>query len=513
MPCTSAVHVCATGRWALPRAPGAAIAWTCCAPHRGGGDSAHSCWSPAARRRDRWWRDEVAPWPTTSPLRGVRVTVLKHGEVTSGTTGRHHGLLHSGARYAVADADVRRRVRHREPDPAHGSRRAPLSSTTACSWLSPTRTWRTCRASSRRATRAASPPRCSPPRRRCAANPASTRTSTGGRPIPDGTMDAMRLPLRFFATAQQHGAVIRTYTQVVGLRRSDGTVTGVEYRDDVTGEEGRISADLVVNATGPWAQRIADMAGVEVPVRCSPGVLVAVQAARTPWWSTGCTNPATATSSSRGRGLCVIGTSSWVVDDPDELHLPEDHIRTMITEGSKLVPAVGPRRAAGGLVGGPAVDRRRRQPDGPRALTHLQVLRPRRARRRGERSVTISGGKATTLRAMAEATADVVCRKLGIDAPCRTREYPPARAHRLLHVARRRAAHRTDRRHAPAHGARRGEPTHPRSHRGPEPPSAGVEVEAGLAASPRWSSTTYRSSPAPRCSTRCAASGGTATRP
>ncbi len=37
--------------------------------------------------------------------------------------------------------------------------------------------------------------------------------------IPDGTMDAMRLPLRFFATAQQHGAVIRTYTQVVGLRR------------------------------------------------------------------------------------------------------------------------------------------------------------------------------------------------------------------------------------------------------------------------------------------------------
>ena len=38
--------------------------------------------------------------------------------------------------------------------------------------------------------------------------------------------------------------------------------------------------------------------------------------------------------------------------------------------------------------------------------------------------VTISGGKATTLRAMAEATADVVCKKLGIESPCRTREYP-----------------------------------------------------------------------------------------
>ena len=35
---------------------------------------------------------------------------------------------------------------------------------------------------------------------------------------------------------------------------------------------------------------------------------------------------------------------------------------------------------------------------------------------------TITGGKATTLRAMAEATADLVCAKLGVDAPCRTHE-------------------------------------------------------------------------------------------
>jgi glycerol-3-phosphate dehydrogenase len=37
--------------------------------------------------------------------------------------------------------------------------------------------------------------------------------------------------------------------------------------------------------------------------------------------------------------------------------------------------------------------------------------------------VTISGGKATTLRAMAEVAADVVCSKLGISRPCRTGEY------------------------------------------------------------------------------------------
>ena len=38
-------------------------------------------------------------------LRGVKVTLVERGEVTSGTTGRHHGLLHSGARYAGGDRE------------------------------------------------------------------------------------------------------------------------------------------------------------------------------------------------------------------------------------------------------------------------------------------------------------------------------------------------------------------------------------------------------------------------
>jgi glycerol-3-phosphate dehydrogenase len=38
--------------------------------------------------------------------------------------------------------------------------------------------------------------------------------------------------------------------------------------------------------------------------------------------------------------------------------------------------------------------------------------------------VTITGGKATTCRAMAETTVDVVSRKLGITAPCVTKDLP-----------------------------------------------------------------------------------------
>jgi len=36
--------------------------------------------------------------------------------------------------------------------------------------------------------------------------------------------------------------------------------------------------------------------------------------------------------------------------------------------------------------------------------------------------VTITGGKGTTLRGMAELCSDVICRKLGFEAECRTRD-------------------------------------------------------------------------------------------
>src|SRR5512141_2189293 len=39
-------------------------------------------------------------------LRGFAVTVVERGEIASGTTGRNHGLLHSGARYAVKDPEA-----------------------------------------------------------------------------------------------------------------------------------------------------------------------------------------------------------------------------------------------------------------------------------------------------------------------------------------------------------------------------------------------------------------------
>ena len=124
------------------------------------------------------------------------------------------------------------------------------------------------------------------------------------------------------------------------------------------------------------------------------------------------------------RRLSIVGTSAWTVSDPDDLEVPDEHVQAMYREGAKLVPAVtsAAERAAwsaarpligatGGAGGG-----------GGRELSRTFKCFDHAVTDGVEGFVTITGGKATTLRAMAEATADLVCAKLGVEATCRTRE-------------------------------------------------------------------------------------------
>jgi glycerol-3-phosphate dehydrogenase len=353
-------------------------------------------------------------------LRGVRVTLVEKGEITSGTTGRHHGLLHSGARYAVKDKesaveciDENMILRHICPGSFELNDGLFVAVTDEDVAYEPGFV-EACLESgipARRVTRAEAlrlEPHLSP----------ETKLAVQ---IPDGTMDAMRMPLRFFASAKHNGAVIRPWTAVEEIVVSNRTVTGVRVRDLTSGAEEVVGADLVVNATGPWAEIVARMAGCDVPVQPSPGVLLAVRGR----WCNMVLNRLHPSGDGDiivpQRGLSVIGTSSWVVTDPDDLGVPEDHVERMYAEGAKLVPAVrnAERRqawsAARPLIGS-------REASTGRELSRTFKCYDHAETEGVEGFVTISGGKGTTLRAMAEKTADVICAKLGIDVPCRTRD-------------------------------------------------------------------------------------------
>jgi glycerol-3-phosphate dehydrogenase len=354
-------------------------------------------------------------------LRGLKVTLVERGEFTSGTTGRHHGLLHSGARYAVGDAEsaiecieentILRRICPGTFEENDGLFVAITDEdmeyyddfVKACA---------DCGIPAQELTR----------EQALALEPNLNPSLKAAVRVPDATMDAMRMPLRFFATAKRNGADLRNYVEVLDLVVHDRVVSGAVVRDHVTGKVAEISADIVVSATGPWSEKVAGMAGVDVPIRPSPGVMLALRGRLCNMVVNRMHRSGDGDIIVPQRALSIVGTSSWTVDDPEELDVPEDHVQRMYEEGAKLIPDVARAEfrsawsAARPLIGS------RGDADTGRELSRTFKTYDHAETDGVEGFVTITGGKATTLRGMAELCADIVCRKLGVEADCRTRE-------------------------------------------------------------------------------------------
>jgi sarcosine oxidase subunit beta len=80
----------------------------------------------------------------------------------------------------------------------------------------------------------------------------------------DGFADPHLALQGFAAAAREAGAEIRTKTPVSGIHREGPNGGGAVVGLTADGE--RAEFDFVVNAAGPWAQRVASMADVELPV-------------------------------------------------------------------------------------------------------------------------------------------------------------------------------------------------------------------------------------------------------
>ncbi|GAA1009208.1 glycerol-3-phosphate dehydrogenase [Streptomyces sp. F-3] len=75
----------------------------------------------------------------------------------------------------------------------------------------------------------------------------------------DAQMNDARLALMTVRAAVESGAVVLNHAEVTGLRFTRGRVTGAELKDRISGDEFGVNARLVLNATGPWVDRLRRM--------------------------------------------------------------------------------------------------------------------------------------------------------------------------------------------------------------------------------------------------------------
>lgn len=353
-------------------------------------------------------------------LRGFDITVIERGDIANGTSGRTHGLLHSGGRYCVNDREsaiecidenmILRKITPQCIEPNGGLFIALTEEDLAY-----------------KNDFLAGAEDCHIPAREISIQqaldlePAINPKLLAAIEVPDGTFDPLRLALAFAATAKANGAKFMLYTDVEGLI-VDGqrNVTGVKAWDRKTGQHMDVHADIVVSATGAWAGEIAAMAKVNVPVLPTPGVMVAFEGRSAQRAINRLCVPADGDIVLPQRRMMVVGTTSFQVEDVDYVPVVEEQVKEMVKRGGDLIPEILNSKMRGVYMSSrPLIG------SGGDARSIARTFKCFDHQENGVGGfVTITGGKATTCRQMAEATANVVCAKMGINAVCQTRDLP-----------------------------------------------------------------------------------------
>lgn len=357
-------------------------------------------------------------------LRGCAVILLERGELTSGTTGRHHGQLHCGARYAWADRNIARECFE---ESVTLSRIAEGCIEYNGGLFVATDDEEADRVQEFMAALAESgiPARRVPPAEALALEPALNPALKAAVFVPDGSFDAFRLPLMFCTAARNLGAEILPWHEVVAVEFERGRARRVTVMDRSSPEpkESRIEADFFVSATGVWAGKLGSLAGLDVPISPAPGTMVAVRGRIVDRVVSRLRPPGDGDILVPQRGLSIIGTTQRFSGDSEFYSPTEEECRFLVSAAAEMVPEFAnlPVHAAW-TAARPLFGKASSETEG-RALSRDFGVIDHESTDGLAGFATIIGGKATVLRAMAEKTADLVCRKLGVSAPCRTKDY------------------------------------------------------------------------------------------
>lgn len=244
----------------------------------------------------------------------------------------------------------------------------------------------------------------------------------------DGQFNDARMAVCLLKTAAEEGAVVANHVEVVGLLKEAGHVTGARVCDLIAGEEFRVRARCVVNATGPFADglRKMDEPDAQEILKVSSGIHIALDRRFAPP-ETGLMIPET----EDGRVLFVIPWENHAVigttDEPAQVRehpaVSEEDIAYVLRHINRYFTMEVGREDVKAAWSGlrPLVVEPSKSNTQELARTHVIV-------RHLSGLLTISGGKWTSYRRMAEDLVDRVVAEFAIkDAgPCRTKTLPVA---------------------------------------------------------------------------------------
>ncbi len=353
-------------------------------------------------------------------LRGVSCILVDKGDLNAGASGGNHGLLHSGARYVAGDAESAVECR------IEGER---LKRTAPHCIEDTGGLFVAVRGDDENyvadfpgyCKRAGIPCKSLSPSEAMEKEPSLSAEVIGAYEVEDATVDPFKLSLENMADAQARGGKLIRHARVLSFEFENRRISRVHLKCR-SGGKIVVEPEQVVNAAGAWSGEIAALAGVPIKMLFSKGSLLVTHERITDRVINRLRPPGDADILVPGGTVSILGTTSTKVPSPDNVHPTVEEVDHIVSQGALMVPALESVRYI-------------RAYSGVRPLICANDDEDGRDVSRGfslydhedcdiPNFITITGGKLTTFRLMAEKAGDLVCKKLGVTAPCLTRSEP-----------------------------------------------------------------------------------------
>lgn len=351
-------------------------------------------------------------------LRGIHCILIDRDDLCAGASGGNHGLLHSGARYVSNDID----------SAIECQIEGKILKNIASHCIEETDGFFVSVKGDDVKFAESFPDLCSKAQIDCSEVPVeqallmeprlSHKTQRVFR-VPDATIDPFHLALDNVADAinRGNGRYIH-HCKLLSFHNDNGRITEACCQNSSTGELLTIRANQYVNAGGGWAMEIAAMAGcTEVNLLWSKGTLLITHDRLTNHVINRLRPPGNGDILVPGGTVSILGTTSVRTDDIDAIKPTVEEVNENIRQGSVMIPTLTETRFIRAfsrvrpLVQSGAKDDDRNVARGFALFDHRNTL---------ENFCTITGGKLTTYRLMAEKTSDLLAKRLGNTHQCKT---------------------------------------------------------------------------------------------
>ena len=365
-------------------------------------------------------------------LRGLKVALVEKKDLGAGTSGASSGMIHGGVRYLETDREVTKKScedsGYIQAIAPHLLFRIPFLYP-LLSWSKRARLMHELAYVYFKAYDRFQPLKRGKPATKLTRDealllePGLHPATIGGVTTDEWAINVFRLCALNARDAQAHGATILLRHEVEQfVRAPDGTVLGVRARDLTTGRTREIRARLTFNAAGPWAGRLAGMAGAQVKLRPGKGIHLV--------FDRRIVNYALLAESIDGRQVFIepYGQQTWIgttdddyYGDPGEVQATHDEVEYLLQAIETVFPSVRRHRLVRAFAGVRPTLHRYGPFESDLSRDHAVFDHTAEG---APGLLSIGGGKLAAYRVMAQEATDVVCRKLSVTVPCRTHTSP-----------------------------------------------------------------------------------------